>query len=497
MLFVWRAQHALFILPFVDESGHILGARVLHAGGVLYRDFVDSHGPLVYALAAASERLPGRIDQPGAGRIVVLLAMVAATASVAASPCLRGAWERLCAVALFIGFGASVWVVQALCMLNYQPIAGMLLAIGCAQLTFCACGGVPPRRAGLFAAGAAFMLVPFAAYSYAPAALLLVLGGAAPLRRRWRPFAAGAAVAFAAIGAWVFARADPVGYLVYHFILNQFYFAPYVGFDLAAIPASFLPNVAPDRIAQSVGVAAGLFGWLGFAAVGGAGLRRIGALACLLLGLALSNPRASAGFQNGAFVVLGFATAAVALPRLPRALGLAPTVRVCAAAVAVFALLIAGAEAAARAAVSSPDGLGRAELVAALPVRWEPADDDWARRLRHAVAPGEPILVLPIQSDIYLRAGRLPMPGFDHYFPWDADYARAPWFGRGRDLCAALAQAPPPVIFDDEAAVWGRYVPKDYIPCLAPLLASTYTRENPQSFFYIRNDRVAAWRASP
>ena len=90
------------------------------------------------------------------------------------------------------------------------------------------------------------------------------------------------------------------------------------------------------------------------------------------------------------------------------------------------------------------------------------------------------------------------MPGFTSYLPWDAAYARHPWFGRSHDICATLKRAPPPVIFDNDWKVVGRFAPRDYMPCVGELLARSYWRAPaPNAFFYVRNDRVAAWQASP
>jgi hypothetical protein len=504
VLFCLRARHTLWILPFTDETQHILGGRVLHASGILYRDFVDSHGPLAFLLAETSDRLIG-IDQPGAARIIVLLAMFLATVSVVASPCLRGAWERLSALALFLGLSTSLWIVQALFMLTYQPLAGMLLVIGAAQFTFCAWCGAVPCRVGLFAAGAAFALVPFTAYAYAPSAVLLAASGMVGFARRgaapaWLPLASGAIVALAGMGGWILLHCDLTGYLVYHFVLNEFDYARYISFSLADIVIALVPSCAPDHIAQSVAAAACLLGWLALALPRGAIVGRTWRpimLLCGLLGMVLSNPRGSSLFQDGAFVLLAFAGAALGWARLPRMSGVLATAWLRAGIVALFALAILGAERTARAALTSPHGYTRGELQALPAIHLVQSDAEWARRLRHAVAPDEHFLALPFAPDLYTEAGRLPMPGFYYYFPWDTDYARHPWFGREHDICAALRRAPPPVIFDNDWVVWGQFAPKDYMPCVGALLASSYWRVSQNDFFYVRHDRVAAWQAPP
>jgi hypothetical protein len=498
-----RAFHGLLILGFVDETGHIVGARVLHAGGLLYRDFVDTHGPLVYAIAQLSELIP-RIPQPGAARLLMLLGTLAATTAIALSPCLRGTWERCCAVAIFAGLTSTLWLVQALGLLDYQPLAGLLLTIACAQFISVAWCGETPHRAGLYVSGAALTLVPFDAYAYAPAGVILACGAvlALPVQSR-KPaclyLAAGAAAALAGMAIWMLIFCDVRGYIAYHFVENQLYFAPYINFSVARIPAALLPRFTPEFMAQSIAEICGLLGWLAFAAPGklpaSSYRQRMIVLLSGLAGLALTNPRANPSFQNGAFVLLAFAFPALGWPRLPRALGIAPTALRQGAATALLAITLVAAEAAARTATTSPDGYTRAQLLTRRPSPLEQSDAPWAQRLRQAVHPGEPILALPIMPQIYIAVGRPPMPGFDHYFPWDADYARHPWHGYGRDLCAALSYSPPPVIYDTDWVVWGLYAPKDYMPCLYATLAKSYTRL-PNSLFYIRNDRMDAFRAN-
>jgi hypothetical protein len=503
LMFCRRALHGLLILGFVDETGHIVGARMLHAGGLLYRDFVDTHGPLIYAVAQLSEFIP-RIPQPGAARLLMLLFTLAAATAIALSPCLRGAWERCCAVSIFLGLTSTLWLVQALGLLDYQPLAGLFLTIACAQCVFVTWCGELPYRAGLFISGAALALVPFAAYAYAPATLILAFSAllALPVQSR-KPaclhLAAGAAAAFLGMALWTLIFCDLRGYIAYHFIENQLYFAPYINFSVARIPAALLPRFTPEFMAQSIAELCGLLGWLAFAAPGKPATslyrHRMIVLLSGLAGLALTNPRANPSFQNGAFVLLAFGVAALGWSRLPRALGLAPTALRQGAATAIVAITLVAAEAAARTATTSPDGYTRAQLLTRRPSPLEQSNAPWAQRLRQAVHQGEPILALPIMPQIYIAVGRLPMPGFDHYFPWDADYARHPWHGYGRDLCAALSHSPPPVIYDTDWVVWGLYAPKDYMPCLYATLAKSYTRL-PNSLFYVRNDRMGEFRAN-
>ena len=106
------------------------------------------------------------------------------------------------------------------------------------------------------------------------------------------------------------------------------------------------------------------------------------------------------------------------------------------------------------------------------------------------------MLVLPFQPPIYQIAGRLPVSGYYDYLPWDADYAKNPWFGLKRDLCVDLPKLNPPVIVYNAWIVWGRYDPEHYMPCVLRYLRENYVPAPGADTFYVRRDRLEAWNAA-
>ena len=68
----WRIQEGMSISSFADESVHVLGAKMLAKGSILYRDFVDSHGPLIFLLTQGYGFVRGWND-PTQVRIVGVL----------------------------------------------------------------------------------------------------------------------------------------------------------------------------------------------------------------------------------------------------------------------------------------------------------------------------------------------------------------------------------------------------------------------------------------
>ncbi len=494
VLFGRRAKHGMRYPLFGDESMHFVGAQMLSRGGILYRDFIEVHGPLAYALPQAYGALFGWAE-PLHARIIPVGLTLAAGAAVTASPSLRGAWERIAALAIFLGLSSTVWLVQSLCLYDYQLPAGALLLICAALFTVPAWFDAPIRCAAAFTAGACAVLACFIAFSYGPAALLFLASGAAALwlhgrGRGLRMVAAGALAAAALMLAWMVRYADFRGYLVWHVIHAIVDFGPYLHFGPAAALTVLWQPIHRDTVAEAIGTAFGLAALLSLAASFVA--RRPVLLPFLLgaAGLVMVNPRGSPGFQNGGFMIVSFGLAALAFAALPRRLNLraAPTTRIAFA--AAMAICIAGAEAAARHATSSPHGYTRKDVKNLWPATLAQTDALWAQQVRRVTDPDERMLALPFEPSLYLLAGRLPMNRYVYYLPWDADYAKHPWLGLAHDICTDLPRDLPPVIYYNGWTVWGRYDPAKYMACLQPILAAKYRPMPDAPYFFVRADRV-------
>ncbi len=78
------------------------------------------------------------------------------------------------------------------------------------------------------------------------------------------------------------------------------------------------------------------------------------------------------------------------------------------------------------------------------------------------------------------------------YLPWDADYAKAPWFDRDRDLCIDMTKSPPKLVYFDDWIVWGRWHMADYAPCFIQILHDKYQRQKDFPDLYLRRDHPAS-----
>ncbi len=181
LFFAWRAWFGITALSFNDETVHLLGGWALNSGDRLYRNFVDVHGPAIFMLMQGYGALCGWAHANGARGVIIGLAALSAIA-IGTSPAVRGQ-SRLCAIALYLGLLASVWLVQGLYLVSYYPVSGAFAVMALGWFVVPACAGAPIPQAAAAAAAMASALVAFTSFQQAPSALLFSAGG---LLASWR-----------------------------------------------------------------------------------------------------------------------------------------------------------------------------------------------------------------------------------------------------------------------------------------------------------------------
>jgi hypothetical protein len=492
--FAVRVWHGYRYLAFVDESEHLLGGKMLNEGAILYRSFVTQHGPVTFMLTQAYGAIFGWRHANGARLMSAALALGAGWC-VATTPALPGRIARLWAAALFLGLIASVWLLQGLYLVNYHAIAGFLLVAALALCVVPAWHGVRVHRARAFAAGACGILVIATAYSFGPAIVLLgasALWAMRPERlARWALVAGGAAAGLCVL-AWLLIFGDMIGFLAFHFAENQFVVAHFIPFTFAHFLRSLVPSLRPADLVQTLAVLCCMVSFCLFFIMDLTRPRQhlVGPILLGFLGMLAQNARGGPGFQNGSFLIGGIGLFSVALPAALLRFTPAPGPTGIVAGTLLIGLCVAGAELAGRGAVNSPFGMTRAQMVHAPHEDVGYSKAPGFDRIRALVPPNEPILVVPYAPDIYLAADRKPMDRYFYYLPWDAEYAKAPWFGETHDLCVDLAKAPPLLIHFDHWKVWDRYEMRDYMPCFIAFLGAHYRRQTDFPNLYLRVDPV-------
>ncbi len=480
-------------LGFADETVSLLGGWALNSGQTLYRSFVDVHGPVIFMLTQAYGALFGWDNANGA-RVPILVLAVLAGLAIGTSPALPGG-SRPCAITLYFGLLATVWLTQALYMVNYYSVPGAFAVILLAWFVVPAClrSRIPARAAA--AAGVAVALLGFAGVHQCPSALLFS-GGACLAAWRAGQIRAVCAhvIGLAASGllllTWLVVWGDLRGYLALHIYYALFVFPQFSSATFSGFFANLVPSLNPGRLVQSAGVILGTLGFLATCSRAKRPIRgRAAALAAAFTtfgGFVLLDARGSAAFNDGPLVMCGIGWFALVVPGLFRRYSITPV----ALAVVVITELVL------RHATYTPSGLTRAQFLAVPPTRMaERQDSPMFDEIRRVTRPDERILALVYAPQTYFSAGRLPPDQVYTYLPMDAAYAKRPALGQLRDLCRILDVSPPPAIVFDNWVVWGRYAPIDYMPCLFGVLARTY-RYVPEpgdvtQKLYVRNDRKA------
>ena len=482
-------------MRFVDEAQHIVGGIMLDRGGILYRSFVDAHGPAIFMAVQAYGAVFGWSHPNGVRAISVVLAACSAGA-VVASAALTNMWARVAALSLFLGLVSTVWLMQALFMVNYHAMAGFLASTALALTALPLWLGRRVGASRMFLAGACFVLVAATAYSFVPAVVLLSISVvlASPTRKATVALLAGGLAAGLAVLIWLAVFGDIAGYIVFHVLINQFVFSKYIPFGFHWFLSSLLPSMQPIALVHSMA----LLNWT-MALVLMLALNRarpaeardmLWPIVVGFAGLLALCARGGTLFQDGSFVVCTIVAVAVVVPvawghghAMQR---LMPRDAWHVAGTCLLGGWIAIAELSMRHALASPWEITRAQMILQPRFNLGQTDEPVFAKIRTLTHADERILAVPFSPGVYLAAGRMPMDGFSYYLPWDAEYAKHPWLGVTHDLCAGMAKTTPKLIFFDDWFVWNRFAMADYPPCFARILASDYRRQADFPVLYLR-----------
>lgn len=496
--FCVRAWHGIWFMSFVDESEHLVGGMMLDRGSILYRTFDDAHGPVIFMLTQASGAIFGWSDPNLARSISVGMAAVASLAVATSPP--ASIYGRLWTAAIFVWLITTVWIVQALYMVNYHEVAGCLLAAALAVFLLPSWRQAGCERWRAVCAGACLSLVVCTAYSFLPGAALLVISALWSAHRQSRAqdvrgLFAGGCLGLAAVALWMLRFGDFTGYAALHFAANQFDYARYTSFGFGNFLTGLVPSAKPAMLVHGVALICCALAFAMLLLLDRARARpsrsMAGPIVVGFLGLLALNARGGTLFQDGSFVVSAFACFAIGAAALIDRLILAQSIQrrrgVRIVVPAVLLVCLVGAEACMRRAANTPFSFSRAQLVRVPVVHLGISQDPESRRIRALTAPTDRILALPYAPHVFLFSGRMPMDKYTVYLPWDADYAKAPWFGVARDLCKDMASTPPKLVYFDHWIVWNKWPMEAYAPCFTRLLQTDYTRQADFPNLYVRN----------
>ena len=494
--FAIRVWQGIWFLPFMDEAEHLLGGQMLNRGAILYRDFITQHGPVTFTLTQLYGAIFGWAHPNGARLISPILALFAAICVVSA-PIEPTRLFRPMALALFLALEASVWLVQGIYFVNYHAIAGFLLASSFAVFVVPLwCGTHVDRRRG-FVSGVCLVLVPATAYSFAPAAALiatsvLVASAHRDLRGPCLGFLAGLLAGACGVLAWLLLFGDIIGYVAFHFIENQIYFAPYLNFTFKHFLLGMVPSLLAANRVHTLALLACTAAFVLLLAIDAsrkaARPMRI-PIVIGLIGMVTLCARGATLFQDGTFLTASLALLSLALPCamlriLPPPSRDRPLTTISVIVIPIFIAELFAADA----SYATHYGIKLTQEQIARHYDLGISRDPIYRRIRALVRADEKILSLPYAPADYFAANRQPMNRYFYYLPWDEDYARAPWFGQDHDLCADLSKLPPSLIIVDPWLIDGGIFGPHVMPCFHQILAERYRQQKDFPTLYLRND---------
>lgn len=482
--FIYKNFQGYHLPDFGDEAGHFLGALSIMHGDVLYRDFVDAHGPIIFFLTQIWGLVSGAQHIETARFLSMVLGLITA-ACIYTSPLFSTRFIRVGATALWLALLTPLWCKQGLATDSYWTVGGCLTAISLVSLSLPLSIKGQATAASACISGVSLVLLSFTAYSFLPVAACLGINDLYIFLRK-REFTSstakgyylGISVTFILFLFWLLYYADIKGLFIYHFYVNQFYYSKYIPFNFSFFISSILAlSFTPNRIIHTCAV-------ISFFAGGGLlfyiAWSRLASFFILVAVLVL-NLRGYE-FQDGAFLISSLTLFSCTFMLWGQKYNLFKNLNIYM--IPAFAILVT--RNASQSAVFTPWNLSENNVyqVESLGHRKGGIYDEIRK---YAASFDNRILVFPYDPAIYLHADRLPMKINHAYLPWEHDYGQNPFKGYSLNLCNNVKQLLPSVIVYNKWVVWGRYDPEKYAACTLKFMRENYTQSKKYPEIYIYN----------
>lgn len=483
VFFIYRNIIGFGYLPFSDESGHFLGAIAIHHGDILYRDYIDAHGPVIFMLTWLLGQILG-FTKVWLFRLVSTIFIILAGITVFRCSIFKELWQRFLATFFWFFSISSFWIVQAVYTDSYWTVGGALTVIILATTIFPMLYESNIIKTQYFISGFAIGLLPLIAYPFSvlSALFILVILYISLIKRclysnHLLMVFLGCLSSIGIVFLWLLIYGDIGGMIAFHFIANQFYYSNYISANFTTCIQSLIPRLDLDWLIQDLAI----FSFFSACIILCFSSKyKVGAL-LVICGIISLELRGSITFQNGAFLIASFGFLSLSLiektKKFPR------TAIVSTISILVVVVMFSDY------ATTSPFHQTRLERKN---VHWqlfkERPDVGFVQEIQKYTETDQRILVIPYNPDIYIYANRLSIKKYHEYLPWEADYAKSPWYGYDRDICIDLPKEKPSAIYFDNYVVWGRYSAQSYMSCVIDFMNKEYTRMPNDSFVYIRND---------
>ena len=465
LLFVAMQIRLLDYYIWNDEAETVVTANMMAAGSRLYTQIFNHHGPMTF-FTGQLVALAGGGGIVG-NRIVIMILQWALVAVILRSVDIPIRARLFLFLCIAVGLTGPLRDVYAH-MYTYQALAGLCSATIISLLVLPRMTGKVPGFAASLFSGLCLGVLPFLAFTYIPA--MVLLGAAGLSRRTWQPVLIGAAAMTLLSMAYIAITASFDGFMAYHFYMNLVVLPPYIG----GVPG-------PLRIIHRWFTGSGkLIGFLSALFVLGAAwrlYRNEGASPVRILLLLLvfaSYAVRGRGFHGVTFYYSMLPLAPLFASPLERLFGERPWLGW-----GMIVILLAKLS-----GLAPVDVEDLREHSISKPRAFPLVVDAYTK-------PEDRVISYSFNNFDYLAAHRLPASSHFFYLPWQPVYNRHPYLGVKSDACAEIAAYRPKFIQLDRWKVFDQYSWESYAACIDRLVARDY-HQLPGTIIYARNDiRVA------
>lgn len=469
-IFVVLAIHyqikLLNYIEWGDEAETIVAAKMIAAGGTLYSQIFNHHGPLTFLPGVFLEKL-GDFGITG-HRIPIAILQIVALFSIYFSPLLKNRFTGM----LYVIAAASVLLLYSPEIFGhtymYQVMAGLFLVVILVQYTLpaIACPELLASK-NIVIGNVLIASLPFLAITFVPVSALLFF---ASLRKQFlKRCLLSSALGFVANIAWLMSIGSISGFLAFHIYLN----------------AKILPNYNDGQSGSQLIVNAfnSVTGDLNQFVIFTVFLSAISRLASveksipwrsflLILGVWSLLIR-GAGFQG-----LPYFYSLLAIPIIffyDRSI----TARQSQIVALVFAIVCI-----CKISLMMPGDDKKLES------RKIPESTEFAQLVQFFTNKGDRIIAYSFENYQYIAADRLPASGNFFYLPWQEKYNESPKFGIQINSCKDIAAYRPKVMLIDKWKVWDKFPWDSYATCIQSLMDKDYIQVSGKPY-YIRKDLIA------
>lgn len=486
VFFIYRNIVGFGFIQFGDEAGHFLGAIAIHNQDLLYRDYIDAHGPLIFLVTWLLGKCVG-FTHIWLLRLVSTLFISIVGLLIFNCSIFINIRQCILATALWFFSIASVWTVQGLYLNSYWTLGGALTTIALVTIIFPILYQSSIKKIYAFIGGVAIGLLPATAYTFSLVSVIfyIVILYISIFKNRNYLFVLylsliGCCLANLLVFGWLLVYGDIKGMIIYHFFVNQFYYIHYSPFIMKYFLESFIPTLKPDYFVHDLAIYSFFIGGI---IVFLSSKYKVSVFLILLAILTLQL-RGDGLFHDGAFLIVSFGMFSLAFIRK---IENKPVLCVFLTFIIIIVCILHG-----KYAVATPFEITYQDRKK---VEWrllkeEPNLDD-IKLIQKYAKPNQRILVIPYNPIMYIYANRLPIKKYHAYLPWEADYAKHPWNGYDRDICKDLPiEKPPVIVYYDNAVIWRKYPVQKYMPCVSDFVKKEYIQMPAYYFIYVRKDLI-------